>query len=77
MDDDFREDPTHRYLVRNLMLGLNGDENGGAISFRFKTGDIEPEFVMPIPARTVEEFEAIQAVLERLLILMGKDVPTN
>ena len=77
LEDDGERPPTHQYLIDNLTLGLHAGDSGAFVTFRFKVGDAEPEFICEIPARSHEELRAIQALLERLLQAMGRATPSH
>lgn len=76
MSDTFGEgDPTHQYVAENFMLAIHGNDDQGALMIRFKVQDAEPEFVIPIERPTREQLEALQAVAERMLQILGREGP--
>ncbi|SDL37274.1 hypothetical protein SAMN04487971_109148 [Paracoccus chinensis] len=69
--------PTHQYMAEDVTLGLHSGESGTFVTFRFKAGGAEPEFICEIPSQDHEGLLAIQALLERLLQTMGQSTPSH
>lgn len=66
------DEPTQQFWCDNIMIGVfAAEETGACVTFRFKAGPAEPEFVLRLGERSLAELQTIRDAVQTFLAAMG------